>query len=139
MLNNSTTKDENPKLAECAQLLEASPPILFSAARVESLQEDSKPSSDEVKVPDVELKLLPSSLRYEFIGPKSTYLVIMNENLNATQIDSLLRELRMHHKVIGYTLDDLKGIHPSLCIDRILIKDNHKPSIEHQRRLNPSM
>ena len=28
MLNNSTTKDENPEVAMCAQLLDASPPIL---------------------------------------------------------------------------------------------------------------
>ena len=34
-------------------------------------------------------------------------------------------------KAIGYTLDDLKGIHPSLCMHRILMEDDHKPSIEH--------
>jgi len=47
--------------------------------------------------------------------------------------------LKKYHKVIEYTLDDLKGIHPSLCMHRILMEDDHKPSIEHQRRLNPSM
>ena len=65
--------------------------------------------------------------------------MIVNANLNAVQVDSLLRVLRKHHKAIGYTLDDLKGIHPSLCMHRILVEDNHKPSIEHQRRLNPRM
>ena len=69
MLNNSTTKDENPKVAKCAQLLEASPPILFSLAEVESLQDEHNPSSYEIKAPDVELKPLPSFLRYEFLGP----------------------------------------------------------------------
>ena len=78
MLNNSTTKDEHPEVAECAQLLEASPLILSSLAKVESLQDESKPSSYEVKAPDVELKPLISSLRYEFLGPKSTYPVIVN-------------------------------------------------------------
>jgi len=43
MLNNSTTKDENPEVAKCAPLQEASPLILFSVAKVESLQEESKP------------------------------------------------------------------------------------------------
>ena len=37
MLNNSTIKDENPEVAKCAQLLEASLLILFFAAKVESL------------------------------------------------------------------------------------------------------
>ena len=72
-----------------------------SVAKVESLQDEIKPSSDEAKASEVELKPLPSSLRYEFLGPKSTYPVIVNANLNATQIDSLLRVLRKHCKAIG--------------------------------------
>jgi len=116
MLNNSIIEDENSEIAECAQLLEASPPIMSSLTKVELLQDESKPSSDEAKAPWVELKPLPSSLRYEFLRPKSTYLVIVNVNLNAAQIDSLLRVLWKNRKAIGYTLDDLKGIHPSLCM-----------------------
>jgi len=42
----------------------------------------------------------------------------------------------MHHKAIAYTLDDLKGIHPSVCTHHILMEDDHKPSIECQKRLN---
>jgi len=63
--------------------------------------------------------------------------VIVNASLSAFRIDSFLRILRTHHKAIGYTLDDLKGIHPFVCMHRILM--DHKPSIEHQRRLNPNM
>jgi len=84
MLNNSTTEDENPELAEYAQLLEASPPIPPSFTKVELLKDESKPSSNWAKAPEVELKPLPSSLRDEFLGPKSTCLVIVNVNLNAT-------------------------------------------------------
>jgi len=51
MLNNSTTKYKNPEAAEYAQLEEASPPIPSSFAEVESLQDESKPSFDEPKVP----------------------------------------------------------------------------------------
>jgi len=119
--------------------MEASPTILHSLAKVESLQDESKPPFDEAKVPEVELKPLPLSLRYEFLGPKSTYSVIVNASLNATQIDSLLRVLRKHRKAIGYTLDHIKGIHLSLCMHQILMEDDHKPSIKHQRRLKPSM
>jgi len=61
----------------------------------------------------------------------------VNADLNVTQIDSLLRVLRKHSKAIGYILDDLKGIHPSLCMHRILMEDDQS-SIEHQRRLIPS-
>ena len=139
MLSNSTSKDENLDVAECAQLLEVSPLIQPSIAKVESLQDENKPSPNEEKALEVELKPLLSSTRNEFLGPESAYLVIVKESLNASQIDSLLRVLRKHHKAIGYTLDDLKGIYPSLCMHQILREDDHKPSIEHQRRLNPSM
>ena len=65
--------------------------------------------------------------------------MIANASLNATQIDYLLRVLRKHRKAKRCTFDNLKGIHHSLCIHRNLMEDDHKPSIEHQRRLNPSM
>src|SRR5947199_2672169 len=45
----------------------------------------------------------------------------------------------MHRKAIGYTIDDFKGIHTSFRMHRILLEENHKPSVEHQRRLNPNM
>jgi len=70
------------------------------------------------------LKPVPPSSRYEFLGPNSTYPVSVDASLSASQVDSLLRILRMHRKAIGYTLDDLKGIHPSVCMHRILMEDN---------------
>jgi len=94
---------------------------------------------DVSQAPKVELKPLPSNLRYEFLGPESTYPVIVNACLNDEETAKLLNELRMHRKAIGYTIDDLKGLSPSLCMHRILLEDGHKPSIEHQRRLNPNM
>jgi len=106
---------------------------------VEHLKVEEKPSFDKKWTPKVELKPLSSSLRYEFLRPNSTYPVIVNASLSASQVDSLLRVLREHYKAIGYTLDDLKGIHPSVCMHWILIEDDHKPSIEHQRRLNPNI
>ena len=50
----------------------------FSAAKVVSLQDENKPSSDEAKGPEVELKPLPLSLRCEILGPKFTYPVIVS-------------------------------------------------------------
>ena len=100
MVNNTTTKDGNPEVAECAQLLGTSPPIPPTLDKVESLQDERKPSFDEVKAPDVELKPLPSSLRDEFLGPKSTYPMIVNANLNATYIDCLLRVFRKYREAI---------------------------------------
>ena len=40
---------------------------------------------------------------------------------------------------MGYTLDDLKGISPTICQHAINIEPDAKPVIEHQRRLIPKM
>ena len=122
------------------QLLEATPQLPPSKVRIEKLEVEPKsPPIEKVKVPQVELKPLPSNLRYEFLGPDSSYPVIVNANLSNTEIDRLLEVLRLHRKVIGYTIDDIKGINPSICMHRILLEDGYKPCIEHQRRLNPNM
>ena len=53
--------------------------------------------------------------------------------------EKLLKPLLDHKDVIGWCLADLKGIHPSMCMHQILLEDGHKPSVEAQRRLNPTM
>ena len=47
--------------------------------------------------------------------------------------------LKKHKEVIVWSMKDLKGINPSICMHKILMEENAKPSIEHQRRLNPVM
>ena len=44
--------------------------------------------------------------------------------------------LGKHHSAFGYSLQDLKGISPTLCINRIPIEPNIPPSREPQHRLN---
>ena len=36
-------------------------------------------------------------------------------------------------------MEDLKGINPSICMHKILLEENARTSIEHQKRLNPIM
>jgi hypothetical protein len=40
---------------------------------------------------------------------------------------------------IGWTLADIKGISPSMCMHHILLEDNAKPTRGMQRRLNSPM
>ena len=65
--------------------------------------------------------------------------MIISASLTAIEEDKLLRVLRDHKNALGWSLDDLKGIRPSMCMHRILLEDDHKPSVEAQRRLNPTM
>ena len=47
--------------------------------------------------------------------------------------------LRKYKEAISWSVEDLKGISPSICMHNILLEENAKTSIEHQRRLNPIM
>ncbi|KAJ1701516.1 hypothetical protein LUZ63_001295 [Rhynchospora breviuscula] len=91
-------------------------------------------NSDRIEAPGIS-----EISAYEFLGPNQTYPVIINAALNDEQTGKFLEELKAHRKAIGYSISDLKGIHPSFCTHRILIEDEHKPSIEAQRRLNPNL
>ncbi|XP_015163868.1 uncharacterized protein [Solanum tuberosum] len=52
----------------------------------------------------------------------------------------LLHEvLRKHIKAIGWTIAGLVGIPLGICTNKIQPDSEDKPSVEHQRRLNPSM
>ncbi|CAM9000090.1 unnamed protein product [Rhodiola kirilowii] len=86
-----------------------------------------------------ELKPLPSNLRYEFLGSNSTHPVIVGATLNEHETSNLLHVLKNNRKALGYSIDDLQGISPSLCMHRINVDENAKPSREFLRRLNPNL
>ncbi|CAM8876901.1 unnamed protein product [Rhodiola kirilowii] len=87
----------------------------------------------------VELKPLLASLRYEFLGPNSTYPVIVNASLTDVETQKLLDVLRKHRPALGYSIDDLKGISLDLCMHRINLEDDARPSRDALRRLNPKL
>ncbi|XP_070025249.1 uncharacterized protein [Nicotiana sylvestris] len=97
----------------------------------------TKPSIEEPLV--LELKHLPPHLRYEFLGPCSTLPVILSSCLTNVQVDATLEVLQRRKRSIGWTLDDIRGISLAFCMHKIILEDDSKPSVEHQRRLNESM
>jgi hypothetical protein len=98
--------------------------------------------NEEIAVPDSlkkELKPLPDSLKYKFLGPAESLLVIIASDLEDAQEEELLEVLKGHKEAIGWTIEDIKGISPLLVMHKIHLEENSKPSREPQRRLNPAM
>jgi hypothetical protein len=93
----------------------------------------------EPQVPEVDLKPLPKGLKYEFLDPDKTYPVIVSDELSPEGNEKLLILLKKHRKVIGYSINDLKGIGLAFCTHRIPMKDQCKPVVDHQRRLTHAM
>ena len=85
------------------------------------------------------MKELPSHLKYEFLEPEKRKPFIISAALTEAEKQKLLVILRKYKEAIAWSIEDLNGISPSICMQKILLEDNAKTSIEHQRRLNPVM
>ncbi|KAK1602997.1 hypothetical protein QYE76_048209, partial [Lolium multiflorum] len=110
-------------------------PILKHDLTVEDLGTTPPPKEDPV----FDLKPLPDNLKYAHIDDKKIYPVIISSKLSEIEEERLLEILKKHRGAIGYTLDDLKGISPSICQHAINMEEDAKPVVEHQRRLIPKM
>ena len=91
----------------------------------------------EEKPPKLELKPLPSHLKYAFLGAEETFPIIISSSLESDQENKLLEILRTHKAAIGWTIADIKGISPLIGTHRIHLEEGVKPSRQPQRRLNP--
>ena len=83
------------------------------------------------------MKELPKQLKYAFLEPEKEKHVIIFATLTEHEEQKLLEILRKYKEAIFWSIEDLKGISPSICIHKILLEDNAKTSIKHQRKLNP--
>jgi hypothetical protein len=89
--------------------------------------------------PSVELKPLPSSLRYVFLNNNRDTPIIISDKLSQEETHKLVTVLERHKWAIGYLIQDLIGISPALCTHCIPIDPDSTPSREPQRRLNNAM
>ena len=83
--------------------------------------------------PTLELKTLPSTLRYAFLDKEKAKPVIISSKLDMKQEEQLLEVLRKNKEAIGWTVTNLKGLDPSLCTHRIFLEDESRPVKEAQR------
>ena len=85
--------------------------------------------------PSLELKPLPDHLKYVYLGKDETLPVIIANNMFALQEEQLIRVLVDHRTIIGWTIVNIKRISPFLCMHRILLDDDAKPTREPRRGL----
>ncbi|XP_031394316.1 uncharacterized protein LOC116205794 [Punica granatum] len=99
----------------------------------------TKPVSSLTQSPVLELKPLPSHLKYAYLGIDDTLPIIISSSLTGDQEQQLLSVLREHKEAIGWTVADIKGISPLICTHRIMLEAECKPIVQPQRRLNPTL
>nr|GEU73024.1 reverse transcriptase domain-containing protein [Tanacetum cinerariifolium] len=89
--------------------------------------------------PVVELKDLPPHLEYAFLEGDDKLPVIIAKDLKDEEKIALIKVLKSHKRALAWKLFDIKGINPEFCTHKILIEDNFKPAVQHQRRVNPKI
>ncbi|GJS50451.1 reverse transcriptase domain-containing protein [Tanacetum coccineum] len=101
--------------------------------------DDFDPEGDLLLPEKLELKDLPSHLEYAFLEGTDKLPVIIAKNLKEDEKVRLLKVLKSHKRAIAWKISDIKGIDPQFCTHKILMEDDSKPAIQHQRRVNPKI
>nr|GEZ81854.1 hypothetical protein [Tanacetum cinerariifolium] len=55
------------------------------------------------------------------------------------ELTSPSRVLKSHKRAIAWKLSDIQGINPEFCTHKILMEEDYKPAVQHQRRVNPKI
>ncbi|GJX08103.1 reverse transcriptase domain-containing protein [Tanacetum coccineum] len=96
-------------------------------------------SANEIDEKKPELKNLPQHLEYAYLHGDKSFPIIISSELSENEKTSLLQVLERRKGAIAWKMLDIKGISPSYCTHKILMKDDYKPVIQPQRRLNPKV
>ncbi|GJT98121.1 reverse transcriptase domain-containing protein [Tanacetum coccineum] len=124
-------------LEELLSVINSDPNLPPSPVCEINVPEEIKSSCEDP--PDLELKDLPSHLEYAFLEGDDKLPVIIAKNLKDEDKTALIKVLKSHKHAIAWKISDIKGIDPKFCTHKILMEENAKPVVQHQRRVNPKI
>nr|GEZ92988.1 reverse transcriptase domain-containing protein [Tanacetum cinerariifolium] len=111
----------------------SSPPLSPQELKV---VEPTNEKSSINEPPVVELKDLPPHHEYAFLEGGDNLPVIIAKDLKDEDKTALIKVLKSHKQALAWQLSDIKGINREFCTHKILIEDDFKPAVQHQRRVN---
>ncbi|GKE10651.1 hypothetical protein Tco_1414202, partial [Tanacetum coccineum] len=82
---------------------------------------------------------LPPHLEYAFLEGTDKLPIIIAKELKDEDRAALIKVLKSHKRALAWQLSDIKGINPEFFTHKILIEDDFKPAVQHQRRVNPKI
>ncbi|XP_047942981.1 uncharacterized protein LOC125189791 [Salvia hispanica] len=152
----SKCTDPDEELAEAIMKFCKNPESARSRGSAHVASLENSPGSGNETLPDIAEK---NSLPQETNDTKKelkTFPVIVNSNLTKEQEKELLEVIKRNKKAIGWTLSDLVGISPDLCMlglssavqgapnpdhcmHHIRLEEGVKAHRDAQRKLNPNM
>ncbi|XP_022641653.1 uncharacterized protein LOC111242492 [Vigna radiata var. radiata] len=118
----SLNEEEDRILDDCLTNLDVLKEIPLHEEKVEDLK-----TCDSVEEKKVELKMLPSHLKYVFLEEGNNKPVIISSSLTIDEEKKLMEVLRNNKGVVGWSISDLKGISPTYCMHKIFMEEDFKP------------
>nr|GEX57620.1 reverse transcriptase domain-containing protein [Tanacetum cinerariifolium] len=82
---------------------------------------------------------LPPHLEYAFLEDDNKFPVIIAKEFGDEEKSALIKVLKSHKRAIAWKLSDIQGINPKFCSYKILMEEDYKPAVQHQRRVNPKI
>ncbi|GKC81382.1 reverse transcriptase domain-containing protein, partial [Tanacetum coccineum] len=89
--------------------------------------------------PDLKLTDLPPHLKYMFLEGTFKLPIIIAKDLKREEKEQLLKVLKSHKRAIAWIISNIRGIDPNFCTYKILMEDDFKLVVQHQRRVNPKI
>jgi hypothetical protein len=89
-MENQANDQQDEELEEATKGLEPQDGIVEE----EKFEDIGEIKPEEPQVPEVDLKPLPKRLKYGFLGPDKTYLVIVSDELSPEENEKLLNSLK---------------------------------------------
>nr|GEY66433.1 reverse transcriptase domain-containing protein [Tanacetum cinerariifolium] len=65
--------------------------------------------------------------------------VIIAKELGDEEKAAIIKVLKSHKRAIAWKLSDIQGINSEFCTHKILMEEDYKPAVQHQRRVNPKI
>nr|GEX81772.1 hypothetical protein [Tanacetum cinerariifolium] len=89
--------------------------------------------------PMVKLMDLPPHLEYAFLEGDDKLPFIIAKDLKDEEKTALIKVLKSHKQALAWKLSNIKGIDLEFYTHKILMEDDFKPVVQHQRRVNPKI
>nr|GEZ47054.1 reverse transcriptase domain-containing protein [Tanacetum cinerariifolium] len=89
--------------------------------------------------PEVELRDLPPHLEYTFLEGDNKFPVIISKELGYEEKSTLIKVLKSHKRAIAWKRSDIQGNNLEFCTYKILMEEDYKLAVQHQRQVNPKI
>nr|GEY75699.1 reverse transcriptase domain-containing protein [Tanacetum cinerariifolium] len=146
-LKGITTRSGNAYQGPTIPTTSSSPPKVVE--RETEVTKDTMPPTNNKSTKDVQPLVSRLKLQYQIMRPLLLLFlsplfsqgddklpIIISKDLNVEEKAALIKVLKSHKQAIAWKLSDIKGINSKFCTHKILMEDDFKPAIQHQRRAN---